>query len=99
MHVVRTIGQAFEVCHKINQERTDDDKTKKTGDPGAITPVETPIDADEKSELATSLCIAWECDIYVAFLICLFTFTFLDGQIIVGQKWRIFFEVTKYFTL
>ena len=58
MHVVRTIGQAFEVCHKINQERTDDDKTKKTGDPGAITPVETPIDADEKSELATSLCIA-----------------------------------------
>ena len=49
MHVVRTIGQAFEVCHKINQERTDDDKTKKTGDPGAITPVETPIDADQKS--------------------------------------------------
>ena len=49
MHVVRTIGQAFEVCHKINQERTDDDKTKKTGDPGSITPVETPIDADQKS--------------------------------------------------
>jgi hypothetical protein len=38
IHVVRTIGRVFDICHRINQQSTDSDKAAEAGnvkEPGA----------------------------------------------------------------
>jgi hypothetical protein len=37
IHVVRTIGRVFDICHRINQQSTDSEKAAVTGDATEVT--------------------------------------------------------------
>ena len=47
MHIVRTIGQAFEVCHKINVER----EKANNNEASSETPKNTPVSGDVKVDI------------------------------------------------